>query len=181
MILHVGCGPIYIPGMTNVDIGTHFKTDVCGNVLELDFPQNSVEMIWSCHFLEHLEYPQGVVKCLALFNKWLKKGGLLRLAVPDLEKIAKYYVNKDKTLFEIYGNSVDDRYYKKNSRAERFMFFSRAWEHTILFDFELLSELLVDAKFVNVTKRESGKSKLGSWSHDRMQLETLYIEAEKPL
>jgi hypothetical protein len=49
----------------------------------------------------------------------------------------------------------------------------------MLFDFELLSWLLKDAGFKNITKRNFGESKLGKWTFDRLEIESMYVEAEK--
>jgi len=184
MKLHAGCGPRYIDGWFNVDLRKDVKTDYCGNILDLVYPENkffipddSVDMIWACHFLEHLDYPDGVVLCLTTFYDWLKSGGRIRLAVPDLELVAGYYLNKDLKLFQLFPEKW--RYYKFDSAAERFMFFARGWEHTILFDFDLIKSLLEDAKFKNIERCKFGESRTGVWNYDKLKLESLYVEGEK--
>jgi len=185
MKLHVGCGPCYIKGMFNIDTLDNYKTDYCGSFFDLakrEHPQyiseSSVELIWSCHMLEHLPYPKGVTKGLLVFYKWLKPRGILRLAVPDLELVARYYVEKDLKIFRVHDYKY---FYKPDSFAERFTFFMREWRHTVIFDFDLLKSLLVDAGFgsENIVKMKPGESRLDSWSHDRMEIETLFLEAQK--
>jgi predicted SAM-dependent methyltransferase len=165
MKIHAGCGPIYIDGFYNIDKRTDVKTDFCGSLFDVETVE--ADFIWSCHMLEHLEYPMGVVDCLALFYKWLKPGGGLRLALPDLELVANYYTQKKKNLYNIFGTTTDKHYFKKQSAAERFMFFMRGWEHTIIFDFDLIKELLEDAGFKNIKKKEFNMSDFGKWEHDR--------------
>jgi predicted SAM-dependent methyltransferase len=179
MKLHVGCGPIYLDGFYNIDIRKDVKTDYCGSIFSINIKNEIVDFIWSCHMLEHLDYPRDVVKCLKLFNNWMKSGATLRLALPDVELIIKYYINNDKKLFELFGNSVDDLYYKKHSKAERFQFFMRGWEHTIVFDYSLISELLKDAGFKNIKKMDFCKSRTGEWNHDRFEIESMYVECVK--
>ena len=186
MKLHVGSGPCYIEGFYNIDKRIDVKTDYCGDVFDLADPSNpkhikdgTVDFIWSCHFLEHLDYPDGVTLCLEVFYDWLVEGGLLRLAVPDLELIAWMYWHRDPRIFKLFGVMDKGKYHKEDSRAERFTFFARAWEHSMLFDFELLSWLLKDAGFKNITKRNFGESKLGKWTFDRLEIESMYVEAEK--
>jgi len=185
MKLHVGCGPCYIEGMFNIDTMKRYKTDYCGSFFDLAkeghpqyIPEDSVELIWSCHMLEHLPYPKGVTKGLLVFYKWLRHGGFLRLAVPDLELVAKYYVERD---FKMFGVHDYTYFYKPDSFAERFTFFMRAWRHTVIFDFDLLKSLLVDAGFKqeNIIKMGPGESQTGAWPHDRMEIETLFLEAWK--
>lgn len=184
--LHVGCGPCYIDGFFNIDLRDDVKTDYCGSLFDLVYKDNSdyiapssVNMIWSCHMLEHLSYPVGVKSCLEVFNGWLKPGGLLRLALPDLALIISYYISKDKKLFELFGDTVDHEYYKMDSQAERVQFFMRGWEHSIVFDFNLINALLKDAGFKNIKKMNFMESKLGQWEHDRFEIESMYVECEK--
>ena len=186
MKLHVGCGPHYIPGMFNIDLRPEVKTDYCGDMFDLCFPSHpacihreSASMIWSCHMLEHLSYPAGVCAALRVFNDWLKVGGLLRLAVPDLELVSGYYTHNDPTLMTMYGDTIDAELYKHHSRAERFMFFMRGWEHSIVFDFELLRELMIDAGFKDVKRMPFRRSEIGYWPHDRMPEESMYVEGKK--
>lgn len=186
MKLHIGCGPHYIDDMFNIDLREDCKTDYCGDLFDLasiDHPQHiineSVELIWSCHMLEHLKYPDDVVKCLKVFFSWLKQDGILRLALPDLGLVAKYYIDKDPMLFKMYGNSIDHYLYKQGSAAERFMFFMRGWEHTIVFDFELISSFLKEARFKDIKKMPFGKSAMGVWKHDRMKMESMFVECKK--
>jgi predicted SAM-dependent methyltransferase len=178
--LHVGCGPIYMMDFYNIDLRTDVKTDYCGSIFDINTIENdSVDFIWSCHMLEHLDYPNDTVKALELFYKWLKPGSGIRLALPDMELIMQYYMNNSKKLFQIFGDSVDDKYYKLNSKAERMLFFMRGWEHKIVFDFELIKELLEDAGFKNVKKMGFNKSDLQDWADDRYPMESLYVEAIK--
>lgn len=179
MKLHIGCGPVYMPGFFNVDLRDDFRTDFCGSIFDLDIEENSAEVIWSCHFLEHLDYPTDVVRCLELFHRWLTPDGLFRIAVPDMETVINYYVNGDKKLFGLPGSDDQSRWHKKDSRAERVMFFMRHWGHTIIFDFELINMLLQDAGFKNITKRKFRESKIGTWFYDRFEIESLYVEADK--
>lgn len=176
--LHVGCGPCYLDGFYNVDLKEDVKTDFCGNLFDLTIDGGSVDLIWSCHMLEHLNYPDDVTACLNRFRKWLKPGGVLRLAVPDLRKVSEMYVRKDPNLFQLFRD-VDPGYYVKDSLAERFMFFCRGWEHTILFDFDLLSRLLREAGFRDIKECRFGESRTGFWEHDRMEMESLYVEAQR--
>lgn len=186
MKLHVGCGPHYIDGMFNIDLREDCKTNYRGDFFDLtsyNHPQyianEGVELIWSCHMLEHLRYPDDVERCLKVFYRWLRQDGILRLAIPDLGLVAKYYIDKNPILFKIYGDSIDHYLYKQDSAAERFMFFMRGWEHTIVFDFELISSFLKDAGFRDIKKMPFGKSAIGVWKHDRMKMESMFVECKK--
>ena len=60
----------------------------CGDCLEIlkELPDNSVDLIYACHLLEHF----GRWEMHEVLQEWyrvLKTGGLLRLAVPDFSAL----------------------------------------------------------------------------------------------
>lgn len=173
--LHIGCGPIYLDGWTNIDISEGHRTDICGNVLEMNFEE--VDVIYLCHVFEHFLFPDEAVKALSLFHKWLKPGCILRLAVPDLELgVFGYYIKKD--LNFIYGDDFK-AYYHRDTLCERLNFFIKAWDHKMCYDYELLSLLLADAGFKVIQKKQANESRIPNFTHDRFISESLYVEAIK--
>lgn len=173
--INAGCGPCYMDGWINIDISPSHKTDICADLLTLDF--NDVDYILSTHCFEHLSYPDDAVKALSLFHKWLKPGGILRLAVPDLELgVFGYYIKKD--LNFLYGNDFK-AYYHRDTLCERLNFFVKAWDHKMCYDYDLLSLLLADARFRVIQKKQSNESRIPNFNHDRFISESLYVEAIK--
>ena len=82
--LHVGCGKNVFQGFTNID-----KYYQHPDILNIDMFQLSFEniaTIYSSHSLEHLPIRQAKM-CLNNWAKSLKSGGMLYLAIPDLEEI----------------------------------------------------------------------------------------------
>lgn len=173
--IHAGCGPIYLEGWTNIDVSPTVQTDICGDILQLDFEH--VPVIYSCHMFEHLHYPSDAMKCLRLFHKWLMIGGILRIAVPDLELAAKAYANGSDMKF-IYGEDFKGYYYKDNP-CERFNFFMKEWEHKMTYDYSLLSTMLMEAGFIMTYRQQPNQSSIPDFNHDRFISESLYIEARK--
>lgn len=145
MNLHLGCGPIHLPGFINIDIEPSHNPDVLEDyiVYLAELGDNSVDQIYTCHSFEHLGYPSELVFCLSQCHRVLKPGGTLRIVVPDLMKVARKYVNGE-DLRDIYDGKF---YYYKDFPAERFMYFAREWEHKVLFDFRLMAALCCDAGF----------------------------------
>lgn len=176
-MLHVGCGPIKLNGYTNIDIEQSHNPDICGDILTMDF--EDVDVIYGCHFFEHLSYPVNAVKCLSLFYKWLKLDGVLRLAVPDLMKAAHAYAKGYDMRF-LYGQNFKGYYYK-DTPAERLNFFVKAWEHQMCYDADLLYHLLRDAGFEvgKIKPKMPNESKIPDFSHDRFISESIYVEAIK--
>jgi len=90
--LHLGCGPKHLEGYFHIDALDYPHVDHIGPVDDLAFiADGQVEHIYACHLLEHF----GRVKHVEVLREWrrvLKKGGTLRIAVPDFAACAKLYV-----------------------------------------------------------------------------------------
>jgi len=90
--LYLGCGNKYIENFVNIDIMKESKADIIADVKFLkEFDINSIDLIYSCHMIEHIsrhEYKN-------VLKRWydiIKKGGKIRLALPDLFALSKYYI-----------------------------------------------------------------------------------------
>ena len=100
--LHVGCGGIYLPGYTHIDIINYEHIDYLSPADDLHmFKENTVDLIYNCHVLEHYERTK-YKKALTEWYRVLKPGGILRTAVPDFEAICHVY-SKNKNIDEIEG------------------------------------------------------------------------------
>ena len=90
--LHIGCGDRHIPGFIHVDVRKLPHVDYVTSADKLDmFEDDSVDLIYSCHVLEHFPKYQ-TEDVLKEWHRVLKPGGILRLAVPDFEKIVEVYL-----------------------------------------------------------------------------------------
>jgi hypothetical protein len=85
--LHLGCGPIRLEGFINIDAVVTPTVDFRCRLSKLYdfFPENSVAEIYLCHTLEHVP-ARFLSLYLKQFHHILKKGGMLRISVPDIEK-----------------------------------------------------------------------------------------------
>lgn len=117
MKLNLGCFDKKLPGFTNVDIRPECNPDIVDDAFTLDtIKDESVDLIYCCHMLEHLSYTQTVGALYTWYRK-LKGGGVLRLAVPDLEKAcALYLLTKDKEKLKsmFWGSQRHDFDFHKN-------------------------------------------------------------------
>lgn len=133
MKLHLGCGTKKIPGYINVDANPENNSDLVDDAFVLSkIPNNSIEIIYASHLLEHSGRKEwkGILK---LWYEKLRNGGILRLAVPDLEKAFEHYMlYKDLPLLMgfLYGGQRNEFDY-----------------HYVGFDFKTLSKLLYDTGF----------------------------------
>lgn len=81
--LNVGAGDHSDRRYTDIDLKTG------GDALKLPYDDNSVDEVYSAHLLEHFRGRDQVDAALAEWVRVLKPGGLLRVAVPDMAKLAR--------------------------------------------------------------------------------------------
>ena len=93
-LLNVGCGNHFHSEWTNVDLISD-STDVIAYDITtgLPFVNNSFDAVYHSHVLEHLHRSHGIELLHECF-RILKPGGIARIVVPDLEKIAMLYLEK---------------------------------------------------------------------------------------
>jgi len=105
--LHLGCFQKKIHGYVNVDIREDVDPDVVDDITTLGkFKNNSADVIYACHVLEHTTRDDSK-KVMKRWFEVLKPGGLLRVSVPDMEAVFEYYmVHKDLDLMGafLYGS-----------------------------------------------------------------------------
>lgn len=173
-MLHVGAGPCYMEGWINIDISHQYKQDVYGDILTMNF--EDVDVIYSCHCIEHLEVSEAA-EAFKLFYNWLNPGGIFRLSVPSLEIAIHAYANGSDMKF-LYGANFKG-YYLHDTACERLNFFMKEWEHKLTYDFQQLRMMLFNAGFTKIEKREANQSAIQNFNHDRFISESLYVEATK--
>jgi predicted SAM-dependent methyltransferase len=172
--LHFGCGPIIKTGWVNIDLFSE-QAD-----LQLDardpfpFANDSVSLIYSEHFFEHLEYPDEALRFLREAWRVLAVDGVLSMGMPDCELSVRSYVTGDE---DYYRHQREERppqwvttpmdYLNRDFRQGR--------EHKYAYDFPTLTRVLSEAGFTSIVRR-AFNPKLDS---QHREWGTLYIEARK--
>ena len=77
--LNIGAGVTYIPGFVNIDISTRADVTLDLNTEPLPFADNSVDLVFSNHTLEHLT---NYLHAMGEIHRVLKHGGQLLVTVP---------------------------------------------------------------------------------------------------
>jgi len=90
--LHLGCGKRNWPGWTNID-GGDFEHLHSRDVINLDYPDNSVDIIYASHLIAYFDRDEIIPILMGWWRK-LKPGGILRLATPDFGAMAMLYQTK---------------------------------------------------------------------------------------
>ena len=136
--LHLGCGERYLPGFCHIDIRKFPHIDYVASIDKLDmFEDDSVNLIYASHLLEHFSRNK-TEEVLKEWHRVLKRGGIIRLAVPDFEKLINVY-QETKDIKLILGPLFGKQDYLENT-------------HYMVFDYNLLSEVLEKVGFKNIRK-----------------------------
>jgi SAM-dependent methyltransferase len=99
--LNIGCGKFPRAGWINLDNKVRPGVDCVADLrAELPFPDASVDYAVAIHVLPHLRL-DALAPALARIRRVLKPGGVLRLALPDLEKAIAAYARRDAGYFAI--------------------------------------------------------------------------------
>lgn len=89
--LNLGCGNINHEKFINIDGYPYPHVHYVQQVERLpQFKDDSVDLIYSSHCLEHFKYSQ-TKQVLEEWYRVLKKGSILRLSVPDFDKLVHIY------------------------------------------------------------------------------------------
>jgi len=107
-LLNLGCGSHFHPDWDNVDFVSAGPSVKTYNLLNgIPYPDNSYDVVYHSHVLEH--FPKSKAKeFICECYRVLKTGGVLRVAVPDLEKIASEYLKQLNDAVSGVGNAKEN-------------------------------------------------------------------------
>ena len=143
MKLNIGCGKVKFERWINIDINSN--ADLVLDLRKgLPFTEDSVDFIYSEHFLEHLTFEESS-KVIKEIYRCLKKGGVTRIATPDLDYVINKYVGNWKD--QDWLRSPDFAFIKTRGNMLNVSF--RYWGHQYLFNEEDLKNHLTIAGFEN--------------------------------
>lgn len=172
--LHVGCGPRIRAGWVNIDLSS-VNADLHLDLREpFPFREESVAMIESEHFLEHLSYPREVTAFLSECLRVMNRGGCFSVGVPDAEASLIAYAERDDELFRDVQRRYHPKYCTTPMHSLNYLF-RQGEEHKYAWDYVTLSAVLAEVGFVDIKRR--------SWDESRdtpeRRIRTLYIDARK--
>jgi predicted SAM-dependent methyltransferase len=91
-LLNVGCGNTFHPDWINLDAAPVSPAVQAHDLAEpLPFADAQFDAIYASHVFEHFE-PDAGMRLLAECRRVLQPAGIVRIAVPDLEAIARTYL-----------------------------------------------------------------------------------------
>ncbi len=122
--LNLGCGNRFHPEWTNLDFVSKSPQVRAHDLREnIPYPDMSFDVVYLSHVLEHFT-KEGGAKLLRDCHRVLSCGGTIRVVVPDLERIARLYLETldkaaegaegwaakyDWIMLELYDQTVRDR------------------------------------------------------------------------
>lgn len=171
-MINVGCGNIFHSDWINLDIVSRFPQVIEHDLTRgLPFSNESIDVCYSSHVLEHLRKEEAdyfLLEC----KRVLKKGGVLRLVVPDLEAICRNYL---KYLDELTAGHVVNEFrydysilemYDQVAREQPGGELGKLWSSGSIQDMDfVLARSGLEALEVIERKRNDTANKVGnSWS-----------------
>ncbi|OHB73087.1 MAG: hypothetical protein A2Z25_03240 [Planctomycetes bacterium RBG_16_55_9] len=159
VLLHIGCGKINSPEFINIDARpsahVHIVTD---DITSLpDFGRGTVDLVYMCHILEHVKRDD-LKRVLSEMKRILKDGGVLRISVPDFDKLIEVYHTSGKDIDAISKQLMGGQDHPYNI-------------HYSIFNQQHLSKLL----------EEVGFSKVVPWDPDQCQYHDFKDRASRKL
>jgi predicted SAM-dependent methyltransferase len=172
--LNLGCGPKPAPGWLNCDLraaqGVDLRCDLRGG---LPLGTASVDAVAGIHLLQDLAWNE-VLGALRELHRVLKPGGVLRIAVPDLDKAIHAYLAGDAGYFY-----VPDR----DARSVGAKLVTQViWYGSVRTPFtrDFLREWMSAAGFSTIAEQPFGESRRpGLASLDNRRRESLFMEGTK--
>jgi len=144
ILIHLGCGDIASPEFINVDARPAPHVHYICDVTDLSiFRDGYSDLVYACHVLEHIRYT-ALRKTLWEWRRILKPGGILRLSVPDFEKIVRIYESSDRDIDSILGPLMGGQRDEYNV-------------HYSVFNHRYLTDTLIEVGFKEVRQWDPGR------------------------
>jgi predicted SAM-dependent methyltransferase len=152
----------------------------CASATKLPFPDGSVEVIYSSHMMEHLHRTDTAL-FLQEARRVLAPDGIIRLALPDLRRLAIAYLNDGDadTFLESTLLSPD------HIRSKKYRLLSLVWgerHHLWMYDGASLIKILTAHGFRDAQILEAGKTIIsdpGMLNLAERIAESVYVEARR--
>lgn len=151
VLLHLGCGEINSPEFINIDTRPFSHVHCISDITKLSvFCDNYADLIYACMVLEHISRAK-LSEVLLEWRRVLKKRGILRLTVPDFDKIVHCYKENNNNIEVIAPALMGGQGYESNF-------------HFSVFNMEYLSHLLKEVGFEEVYEWDPLKVKYHNFS-----------------
>ncbi len=172
--LNWGCGPWTVEGWINSDIADHPGVELVCDIREgLPLEDESIDYAVSNHALPEIPYSD-LLPTLDELRRVLKPGGVLRLALPDMDKGIDAYRSGEEDYFLIPNEEW-------RSIGSKFVV-QMVWYgySRTMFNHDFVAELLIKAQFSQVTRcefQQTASPYPEIVEIDNRERESLFVEA----
>ncbi len=172
--LNIGCGKFPRPGWINLDNKVRPGVDCVADLrAALPFTDATFDYAVAIHVFPHIPLA-GLAPALARVRRVLKPGGVLRLALPDLEKAIEAYRRRDAGYFAV----PDAQWQSLGAKLVAQI----VWHNDVVtpFTFDLAAEALAKAGYAGATRcgfRETRSRFPEIVALDNRERESLFVEA----
>jgi len=140
MKINLGCGKRnFGKEWIHIDGGDYDHLDF-QDITKLNFKSNTVDLIYASHVIEYFDREE-IVEVLQEWQRVLKPNGILRIAVPDFEVMARLYTTGEYPLSNFLGPL-----YGRMSMSDQNIY------HKTTYDFSSLQSVLQALKFKNIKR-----------------------------
>ena len=151
--LHLGCGPNHMDGWVNIDLEAEYEPDLQHDLSTgLPYADDSVDLVYSEHFFEHLPLAAGYA-LMQECHRVLRPGGVLRIAMPDLESTVHAYLGDWRAQAWVAA------FPRIDTAARMLNIGMREWGHEYVYDLEDLTLRLRSIGFGDVRPAPWGVSR----------------------
>jgi len=179
--LYVGCGHDRMSGFTHVEInvGKQFKKggnvgapDILADITRhIPLEDNSVDLIFSRATLEHLTYHELINHFLEC-HRLIKKGGYIRMSVPDMDIMVKNYLDKQEDLEKAKREGeISIAMMPCENHTDLFIQRVLYHDHYYLHNFDTLSRALKKTGFTNIKKVKPGQCQISEIAEELYKAE----------
>ncbi len=173
MKINLGAGPNWHHNgwhILDYKLQKNEKFKIKGDLNKINLKDKICEQVFISHTLEHIPHIQ-IQNVLTEINRIMKKNAVIRILVPNLERIAKAYVKKDKQFFKKaldedhsirtdlgYGGMLmnfivspgqDTILIDRNLKK-----FIAGYAHLYAYDFHMMKTILKKCGFKNIYKKK---------------------------
>lgn len=174
--LNIGCGKFPRPGWINLDNKARPGVDCVAELrADLPFPEGAVDYAVAIHVFQQIRLNL-LAPAMARVRRVLRPGGVLRLALPDLDRAIDAYRRGDDAYFADAGQSWRSRGAKLVAQI--------VWHNDLVtpFTYDLAAEALAKAGFAAIWRcafRATRSPFPDIVACDNRERESFFVEATK--
>lgn len=168
--IQIGCGTNLLAGWLNTDLKSSNEILFLDAGSKFPIESNCFDFVFSEHLFEHLIVEQQF-NFLTESYRILKKGGIMRIATPNLDFLFRIYKNSNEPENIDYVDwAVGNIPHLKNVKSsiidkeEHYIYvinnFFKAWGHQVIHNLSSISKLATQCDFIQVRECEVGKSEV---------------------